>query len=80
MIYRATFKVHKKEENIMRKIIVGLSLAIALVAGGTYMSACKSTTPVGGDSTAVVDSIKKDTVNADSAKNDTVKKDTAKSK
>lgn len=64
----------------MRKIIVGLSLGIALIAGGTYLSACKSTAPASGDSTVVVDSIKKDTVKADSVKVDTVKKDTAKSK
>ena len=64
----------------MRKIIVGLLLGIALIAGGTYLSACKSTAPASGDSTVVVDSIKKDTVKADSVKIDTAKKDTAKSK
>lgn len=62
----------------MRKLIVGLSLVLALVAGGTYLSACKaSATPAGGDSTAVVDTLK-DSTSVDSVEIDTTKTDSVK--
>lgn len=81
MTCRVTIKAQKKKGKNMRKLIVGLSLVLALVAGGTYLSACKaSATPAGGDSTAVVDTLKKDSTVVDSAKVDTAKADSVKGK
>lgn len=51
----------------MRKLIVGIALAVAL---GSYLAACKtSATPAGGDSTAVVDTLK-DSTSVDSVEID----------
>lgn len=61
----------------MRKLIVGLSLAIAVLAGGSGLVACKVSATAGGTTTAVVDTLK-DSTTVDTAKVDTAKADSVK--
>jgi hypothetical protein len=62
----------------MKKSHLALLLVGCLALGGTVLS-CKDSGPASkGDTTAVVDTLKKDTVKVDTTKKDTVKVDTAK--
>lgn len=62
----------------MKKIRLAIAL-VGLVCGGFALSACKGSATAGGDTTAVVDTLKKvDTLTAQLAKADSLKKDTVK--